>query len=112
MFSIDPSKPYAASVNFFIKISCYMSRAALANQVQQAYPGDPLVGTVLQGSNPPLKWEDATPVQQAIYEWYTEGGQVTDNIGPELTANVGPFLPWNYSYTQWGLPGALIPAAK
>jgi hypothetical protein len=108
-YTIPKSEPFAAYVNGSIVFDQRMPAAALAQQAISAYGGDPLVGVVLQGSvdasHPNgLKWEDATQVQQAIYEWYTEEGVDTDGISEVFDAYRGPYAPWNFSYTQWGLP--------
>jgi hypothetical protein len=102
----DPSQPWAKSVNAAVRFGLRMPKAALLQQAIMAYPGDPLVGTVLPGTT--TKWEDSTQVQQAISMYYQESGtQTPEDIQAVITANAGPFAPWNYSYTQWGLPGIL-----
>jgi hypothetical protein len=108
-YTPDPTKPWAAYVTEAIIYLKATSPAALQNQAHQAYLGDPLIGVDLTGGTTPgpLNWEDATEVQCAIYEWYGESGTDKSGIAPILAANVGPNVSWNYSYTQWGLPGAL-----
>lgn len=99
-FSIDPSKPYATYVNNSDRIDQSMPEAADKQQAIEAFPGDPLVGVVISPSSG-LKWENATQVQMAIYEYYkTLNLPVVD---AEIDSNPGPNAPWNWSYAQWGL---------
>lgn len=101
--SLIPSNlPYAAFVNNSVKYSQYMPMAALVRQAQLSYQGDPMVGQLIPGTT--LKWEDATFVQGLISLWYSEGGNDPNGtLQAAMDQFRGPFLPWNYSYTQWGL---------
>lgn len=102
MYKVDPQYPFAAFVNQMIAyaMSPMMTPAALANQAQIAYAGDPLAGKKVPGST--INWNDATQVQQLVSTWY----QASNTPPPAdydavLAANVGPNQPWNYSYEQW-----------
>ena len=99
---IPAGQPFAQYVNSLATIAERMPLSALMRQAQLAYPGDPLVGTVIAGTT--IKWEAATQIQQWISEWFSEGGQLPDaNMQQIMDAYRGPFLPWNYSYNQFGL---------
>jgi hypothetical protein len=99
---IPATYPFAQFVNGTIAIARRMPLGALVRQAQLAYPGDPLVGTLIAGTT--IKWEAATQVQQLIAQWFEEGGQLPDaNMQQLLDTYRGPFLPWNYSYNQFGL---------
>jgi hypothetical protein len=110
LFQIDPSKQYAGVVNKELEYaqSPMMTPAAIINQEQQAYPGDPLAqqGFVLPGG---VKWVDATQVQQAIYNAVSEMGLDASTFAADITGTPGPDLMWNWSYTQLGIPSPSTP---
>jgi hypothetical protein len=107
----DPSQPWARDVNAAVKFDQRMPAAALLNQAIVGYPGDPDVGTQLPGTT--INYVDATQIQIAISFYYSESGTVPpSDMQALLVANAGPFVEWNYSYTQFGLPGILTGGAS
>ncbi len=101
---IPPEQPFATYVNGMVGFCLRMPMSALARQAELSFPGDPMVGATIAG----LRWQDMTQVQQFIWQYYTAGGlKLPDNLTDILNTYRGPTLPWNYSYTQWGLGMAL-----
>jgi len=102
-YMVPKDTPNARAVNQELYYLQVTSAAALLNQVKVAYPGDPLIGFQIPGTN--LLWEQLTEVQKAIFNVAAEGGSTVDPVA--LQGNPGPQVLWNQSYTQWGLPGIL-----
>ena len=98
---IPSQEPFATFVNGSVALCLRMPMAALARQAEVSFPGDPMVGQTIAG----IRWQDMTQVQQFIWLYFTENGiKLPDNFADILNVYRGPALPWNYSYTQWGLP--------
>lgn len=106
MYKVDSSYPFAKFVNQSVLYLQYTSPAALANQIQVGYPGDPLAGTIIQGST--LAWNAATQTQCLIDVWYSASGTVRpDDYDAVLSVNIGPNLMWNWSYVEWAAAGII-----
>ncbi len=99
---IDPNSALGRYLNDNLKYACRMPMAALQRQAVLAFPGDPLAGTKLAGTS--LAYNEATQTQLYIALFYSEGGSTyPENMDSLLKDNPGPALPWNYSYSQWGV---------
>jgi hypothetical protein len=97
---IPSDQPFATYVNGMVAFCLRMPLSALVNQAVTAFPGDPMVGQLVAG----LRWQDMTQVQQFIWQYFTASGlKLPDNLADILNVYRGPALPWNYSYTQFGL---------
>lgn len=118
LFQLDPSLPFAAFVNPKIadtqRLTASGGIAYPYNQLIDAYPGDPLVGSTIPNSS--ITWNKSTETQGLIFEYYQVNGEANPS-GPAfpadmdaiLKANVGPDEQWNGSYTDWGIPQGTSP---
>lgn len=118
MFQLNTSLPFAAFVNPKIADSQRLIQseglAFTYRELQQSFPGDPLVGFTIPGTT--ITWNESTETQGLIFEYFQVQGEANP-AGPAfpadldaiLKANAGPADKWNGSYEDWGLvPG--VPA--
>lgn len=101
---LDPSVPFADKVNKELIEAQALSFPATYDEFLKQKSGDPLIGTLIPGTN--ILWEDSTETQGLLWEACEESGNIPTNLADILVANPGPNLYWNWSYSDFGLiPG-------